>query len=167
MRSLFFVGSKLLGIYFFYWGLSSLPGMLAYIGSSSPEPVDKLTLIYSAVSILILFVFSFFLIFRASWLADVVKLTPEPSDAIRLSANAALRVGIVLIGVYVFATDIGPLIRAFYAQAMLNRMRESFAATHPRGLIFSRELVAPGVTLIFALFLVFGSKRIAKLISKL
>jgi hypothetical protein len=45
-------------------------------------------------------------------------------------------------------------------------MRESFAATQPRGLSFSRDVIAPGVTIIFALFLVFGSKRIAKLIRK-
>ena len=167
MRSLFFVGSKLLGIYFFYWGLKSLLWMISFIGSASSEPVDKWTLIYSAVSMLILFVFSFFLVFRAPWLADVLKLVPEPSDAQRLSGNTVLRVGIVLIGIYVFAIHIGDLIKAFYVQAMLNSIGNSFVATQPRGLSFSRDVIAPGVTIIFALFLVFGSKRISRLISKL
>ena len=141
--------------------------MIVFVGSSSTEPVDNWTLIYSAVSMIILFVFSFLLVFRAPWLADFVKLTPEPSDAQRLSGNAALRVGIVLIGIYVFATHIGGLIKAFYVQAMLNTIGNGFAATHPRGLTFSRDVIAPGVTAILALFLVLGSKRIAKLISKL
>ena len=40
MRSLFLVGSKLLDIYFFYWGLSGLLGMLAFAGSSFSGPQE-------------------------------------------------------------------------------------------------------------------------------
>ena len=104
MRKYFVIGGKLLGVYLLYSSMTMLFGTLSYIVTffnSQSDPFGKIALISSVVSLIILLIFSFVLLFRTDWLADLVKLDEESEDSLKIKSEFILRGGIVLIGLYV------------------------------------------------------------------
>lgn len=169
MRSMFFVGCKLLGLYFLYWGINYLISLIPTIGAykSVMEIPDDSISIYVTVIIsnLIIFGFAYGLLFRTEWLARILKIEPEYTETSLISGNEVLRIGIILMGIFLITTRVGRIIWVFYEQNIVNE-RTSIAATYPKGLMFTKDLLEPGITIVVSLILVFGSRFLAKLIYK-
>lgn len=168
MRSLFSVGGRLLGIYFTYYGLSNLFSIVILLVSPSPDfpQVGKAAIIYSSISTIILLSISFLLIFYTEFLADISRLKDESVNYQAFPTKDALQAGVVLIGIYIFTTNIGEVISAIQKQILTKRMGEDLGATYPPSLNFTGDIVEPGVTIVFALFLIFGSKIFTKLVGR-
>jgi hypothetical protein len=169
MRKYFVIGGKLLGVYLLYLSLTMLFGSLSYIVTffnPQSDPFRKIVIINSLVSLIILLIFSFVLLFRTEWLADLVKLDKESEDFLKIKSEIILRGGIVLIGLYVFATNIGRFISTIYLQFAEANMGIDPVGTVPRGITASKDLITIGITIAFSLFLIFGSGIIEKIVQR-
>ena len=169
MRKYFVIGGKLLGVYLLYSSLTMLFGTISYIVisfNSQSDPFGKIAMISSVVSLIILLIFSFVLLFRTDWLADLVKLDEESEDFLKIKSEFILRGGIVLIGLYIFATNIGRFISTIYFQFAEANMGIDPVGTVPRGITSSKDLITFGITIAFSLFLIFGSGIIEKIVQR-
>ena len=174
MREWFIVGSKLLGIYFLYWALTTLPQSIAIGMSSFSESVilDKwpsnLAIFLSSISAtIVMIIFAFVLLFKTNWLADTLKVTRQSHNSETQYSAGMLQTGISLIGIYIFCTKIGSLIQAYMENRAVSRMLSPFIATQPEGLSWSQKYSGPIATLAISLFLIFGSKYIADFLTKI
>ncbi len=172
MREWFIVGAKLLGVYFLFNALTLIVGSTGLVASFAhsresvmgPSSID--IFLVSCFTIVASLGFAYILIFQTDWLADRLKLA-EPSQPMPVGmAGDGLQTGIILIGIYVFCTRIGSLAHAVMTNLAENNMGASFAATQPNGLTFSMNFIPPLVTLLFSLFLMFGSGKIAAFLVK-
>ena len=167
MRTWFIVGSKLMGIYFLYLALTNLPPSISFALSifsnrSIIEGLPILAVFSSVFSGLVMLVFAFALLFKTEFVAAILSISDDnlPIEKSNLSA------GIILIGIYIFCTKIGVLANIFAVNQGANKFREPFAATQPQGLAFSLDYIAPGVTLLASLGLIFGAKHISAFLEK-
>lgn len=172
MREWFIVCAKLLGIYYLYIVLTSTvssTGLIAYIAHSRESIMDSSSadiFLVSCFTIVASLGFAYILIFQTGWLADRFKLSDLSQPTSGSTAGSKLQMGIILIGVYVFCTHIGSLAHAVATNLAENNMRAAIGATQPNGLTFSRDFISPVVTLLFSLFLIFGSGKIAAFLEK-
>jgi hypothetical protein len=170
MRDTFIVGAKLLGVYLVYWLLFNLLSLLAVVVMAIWESRLAVLTIFSILaylfSIAVLIIFSYILLFKTEWLSNIVGLRDDRSHALEFSMDAVLRAGIILIGVYIFSTRIGGLVKEIYNLLAVENVGGDIAASQPAGLRFSRDLITPGVTVAFSLLLVFGSKYLVKMIDR-
>ncbi|MEJ2193175.1 MAG: hypothetical protein P8Y39_12700, partial [Nitrospirota bacterium] len=170
MRDTFIVGAKLLGVYLVYWLLFNVLGLVAVVVTASGKAeLSGLTIPWMLAylsSIIVLIAFSSILLFKTEWLSNIVGLGHDGSDALEISMDAVLRAGIILIGVYIFSTRIGGLVKVLYNLLAVENVGGDIAASQPAGLRFSRDLITPGVTVAFSLLLMFGSKYLVKMIDR-
>ncbi|MEJ2183661.1 MAG: hypothetical protein P8Y66_09065 [Nitrospirota bacterium] len=170
MRDTFIVGAKLLGVYLVYWLLFNLLSLLAVVVMAIWESRLAVLTIFSILaylfSIAVLIIFSYILLFKTEWLSNIVGLRDDRSHALEFSMDAVLRAGIILIGVYIFSTRIGGLVKVLYNLLAVENVGGDIAASQPAGLRFSRDLITPGVTVAFSLLLMFGSKYLVKMIDR-
>jgi hypothetical protein len=170
MRDTFIAGSKLLGIYFLYHALTTLPPTIGMVlatlsaGSSSYQVLPILSLLAGIFSGLVMIAFAFALLFKTELIASKLNISGvcQPSA----QKGDKLEPGIILIGIYIFCTKVGWLAEVFAKNQWANKIRNPFAATQPQGLSFSSDYIAPCVTLIAALLLIFGAKHITAFLTK-
>ena len=107
MHPLFSTAAKLLGLYLFFQ-------MLLYIAPLTlvaPEPPTPL--LAQLLMVILPLAFSLFLIFGTERLARLVRAPAGPPE-LKVESAVALRWGIVLIGIFVLTTRLGPAIQALY-----------------------------------------------------
>ncbi len=171
MRGLFIAGSKLMGIYFLYWALTTLPGSIMVSTSLFSKSViinegpSNLAFFLASISSgLVMIAFAYALLFKTELIADKLNITE--GDQTKSTSGANLEAGITLIGIYLFATEVGTLANIFATAQRANRITDPFAASQPQGLSFSSKLIEPGVTIIVSLCLIFGAQYIAAFLTK-
>lgn len=171
MRNWFIVGSKLLGIYFLYWALTSLPGSIMLSMSLFSKsvilnegPSNLAIFLASISSSLVMIAFAYALLFKSELIADKLNIADSFEPDTQHGGN--LQSGIILIGIYIFTTEVGRLANIFATAQRANRITDPFAASQPQGLTFSSKLVEPGVTIIVSLCLIFGAQYIAAFLTK-
>ncbi len=173
MREWFIVGAKLLGVYYLYSVLTLIvgsTGLIAFIAHSRESIIGSSSadiFLVSCFTIVASLGFAYTLIFQTNWLADRFKLADLTQPTPGSMAGSKLQMGIILIGIYVFCTRIGSLAHAVVTNLAENNMRAAFGTTQPNGLTFSRDFISPIVTLLFSLFLIFGSGKIAAFLEKI
>ena len=172
MREWFIVGAKLLGLYLLFSTLTlvvSSTGLISYIVRSKESIMGSSSVdifLVSCFTIIASLGFAYILIFQTDWLADRFKLADLSQVTPAGPAGSRLQTGIILIGIYVFCTHIGSLVHVILTNLAENNMRAVFAATQPNGLTFSPSFISPIATLLFSLFLIFGSRKIAAFLEK-
>jgi hypothetical protein len=173
MREWFIVGSKLLGIYFLYLALSTLPPYIVMAMSSfsssiilNEGPSNLKILLASISSGFVMIAFAIVLLFKNDWIADILKITAQMHESKNQLKASNLHTGITLIGIYIFCTRSGALFRAYAESRRVDRMFSPFLATQPEGLPFSPSFVEPVATLLISLLLIFGSRHIAAFLTK-
>ena len=163
MRVYFIVGAKLLGIYILYLSLLTIFAVIAsfiiFLQSSS-DPFAMITMVSSAGSLSILLTISAILLFKTDRLAGILKL---PEDA-EHELNLSLRTGIILIGIYIFSTNIGRFLTTIYIQLKHSKKGCSTLGTVPHGLTVSKDLITGGITIGFSIALIFGSRFIENMV---
>jgi hypothetical protein len=100
----FSVAAKLVGIYFLYLSVLHVSSALAMDGP--PLAPVLLQLVAGAVAAAV----ALLLIFRTALVASVVGIVDDAPRYTEGDPDAALRTGLVLIGVFVFVTRIGQLL---------------------------------------------------------
>jgi hypothetical protein len=172
MRDWFVVGCKLLGLFFLYYAFASILGSIGLIvsivangsnslGSSTPD-----MFLITTFSIIANIIFALSLIYKTEWLADKFRLSGRLQDLSISPGSYILQPGIILIGIYIFCTYFGRLVHAIVSNLCESNMASVFAASQPKGLTFSLDFIAPVVTLVFSLLLIFYSKSIAEFLEK-
>lgn len=172
MRDWFIVGSKLLGLYFLYTVIITtlnssgvFLSLLTFSDSFLPKEDSKAALLITALTIAAEIASALPLLFKAEWIADKLRL-PSAHTASFRSEKEILHPGIILIGIYIFAVQIGRLARVFALSRATLRAASPFAATQPAGLSFSRDFIDPGITIIISLCLIFGAKYITTFLAR-
>ena len=137
----------------------------------APEIFGLLTFEYYEANIFLAFVVAFvffvavflwkFPLFIAS---KLLSFGPDEQQSTNLSESSALRIGLILLGVYLFYWAVSD---SFFWAYMLMGQREILGhplelGTQEQAMIFSTI-----VELVFSVFLLVGSKRIAKFLSGL
>ncbi|WDP90000.1 MAG: hypothetical protein HUN04_09880 [Desulfobacter sp.] len=166
MKSYFVVGAKILGIYLVYLGLLNLFQIvtaLMVFYSASSEPFPMLTLVSSTGSLILLLIFSMFLLFKTDSVASFLKVRevhegPHP--------QLSIQTGIILIGIFIFSTRIGSFLANLYIQTKEANAGISGMGTCPNGPVLSKDLLISTITIIFSLILILGSSGIENVISK-
>ena len=165
MRVYFIVGAKLLGIYILYLSLLTIFSVIAsfiiFLQSSS-DPFAMITMVSSAGSLSILLALSAVLLLKTDRLAGILKL---PEDA-EHELNVSLRTGIILIGIYIFSTNIGRFLTTLYIQLKESDLGRETLGAIPHGLTVSKDLITGGITIGFSIVLIFGSRFIENLVKQ-
>lgn len=105
MRTVFSVASKLLGVFITYLGIMYVIAAFA-LRDGPPGPVSL-----QLLSALVAFVFGFVLAFRTDRLADLLGVNSEVSSSFgAFEGRAALRTGVILVGLYIFVTRVGSVL---------------------------------------------------------
>jgi hypothetical protein len=171
MREWFIVGSKLLGIYFLYWALTSLPSSFMLASSLFSEsviidrgPSNIVIFLAATLSNVVMIAFAIVLLFKTDLLAD--KLNIPMGSIVNGRKQDKLEPGIILIGIYLFCTKIGVLSEVFVTNIRESNAGNPFAATQPQGLTWSSKYIAPGVTVIAALLMIVGAKYITAFLTR-
>ncbi|MCP3933220.1 MAG: hypothetical protein GY705_29470 [Bacteroidetes bacterium] len=167
MKSYFLVGAKILGIYLFYLCLLNLFQVIIalIVFSSNPsEPFSMPTLATSTTSLIILLILSVFLLIKTDRVASILKIQDDELDS---NHKISIQSGIILIGIYIFSSRIGSLLANLYIQIKEANAGMDGLGTYPKSPIFSKDLLVASFTIIFSLFLIFGSATLVNLIKKL
>jgi hypothetical protein len=166
MKTYFLVGAKLLGIYLFYLCLLNLFQVviaLISFSSGSSEPFSIMALTSSTASLIIILVLSILLLVKTDNVASILKI---PDDEFNSNQKISIRSGIILIGIYVFSSRIGSFIGYLYIQIKEANAGMEGLGTYPKSPVLSKDLLIASITIIFSLFLIFGSAAIEALIMK-
>lgn len=164
MRNLFIVGAKLLGIYWFIMASLSLISTIGFI-QHSLWPII-ITFILSAI---IQFIFSYFLLFKTHNIACLLKLEEKEIPLKNLSSNSFLQIGIILIGLYIFTTNISNFLKSFFFYTQPDYLTKTFNINIPEAMNqYTRllSLIITFVPIVISLILIFKSQTIVKLISR-
>jgi hypothetical protein len=160
MKNYFLIGAKILGLYLAFRSLLTFFQAIAALivfSSSSSEPFAVLSLVSSGGALIILLFLSFILLFKTEKIASILKIEDSLSDT---GNKLSIQTGIILIGLYIFSTNIGGFFASIYFQFQEANAGRDPIGTSPKGLTISEDLVSVGVTIIFSVFLIFGSKVI-------
>lgn len=166
MKSYFLIGAKILGIYLSYLCLLNLFQTIAALivfSSSSSESYSTLTLVSSTGALLILLILSILLLFKTEKVASILKVH---EDQPILTQQVSVQTGIILIGVYIFSTNIGQFLGTLYFQLKEANAGRNPVGSYPHELTFSKDLMIVSITIVFSIFLIFGSKMIEKFINR-
>ncbi len=154
MKGLFIILAKLLGLLLLYWGLSALSSILTITAHSETTRefynVGQRVLQYASLILFLLVSLgmAFLLLLRTEWIADKLNVKSYEALHIPLSSALVLRVGMKIIGIFIFVSHIQSLFRAFENLRML-------------GSIF-----APVLQLTLALLLVLRTDMVINFINK-
>ena len=121
MKQVFSIGTKLLGVYFIFLAASSLFGILAslislyssqdYFALQGTETVARTTSVLFLATIFQL-VFGLLALLKTELFIQLADLPEETMPA--LDAQSIFRIGIMLIGVFIFVENIGFVINDFF-----------------------------------------------------
>ncbi|MCP3942843.1 MAG: hypothetical protein GY710_15340 [Desulfobacteraceae bacterium] len=164
MKSYFLIGAKILGIYLFYLCLLNLFAFVAGLivfASSPSRPFSILTMVSSTGSLVILLTLSILLLLKTDKVASILGVKEDQAVSKRV---LNVQAGTILIGIFIFSTNIGGFLSMLYFQLKEVNAGMDPIGTMPKGLIFSKDLLTVTLTIIFSLFLIFGSKMIDKII---
>ena len=164
MRNLFIVGAKLLGIYWFIMASLSLISTIGFI-QHSLWPII-ITFILSAI---VQFVFSYLLLFKTHNIACLLKLEEKEIPLKNLSSNSFLQIGIILIGLYIFTTNISNFLKSFFFYTQPDYLTKTFNINIPEAMnqyTHLLSLIITFVPIVISLILIFKSQTIVKLISR-
>ena len=164
MRNLFIVGAKLLGIYWFIMALLSLISMIQFIQHSL-----WLVMIAFILSAIVQFIFSYLLLFKTHNIACLLKLEEKEIALRNLSSKSFLQIGITLIGLYIFTTNISNFLKSFFFYTHPDYLTKTFNINIPGVMnqyIRLLYLIINFMPIVISLILIFKSQAIAKLISK-
>jgi len=164
MRNLFIVGAKLLGIYWFIMASLSLISTIGFI-QHSLWPI-MITFILSAI---VQFVFSYLLLFKTHNIACLLKLEEKEIPLKNLSSNSFLQIGIILIGLYIFTTNISNFLKSFFFYTQPDYLTKTFNINIPEAMnqyTHLLSLIITFVPIVISLILIFKSQTIVKLISR-
>ena len=167
MKSYFLIGAKILGIYIFYLCLLNLFQTftaLIVFSSDSTESFSILTIVSSTGTLIILLILSMLLLFKTEWIASLLKIKEDRSVPAK---RVSIQTGIILIGIYIFSTNIGHFLFTLYFQIKEANAGRDPIGTFPTGPTISKDLITVSITICFSIFLIFGSKMIENLILKL
>ncbi len=170
MRDWFIVGCKLLGVYFLYLALASALSSIGFLVSASQGTFvgtsKKEIMVTSAIGIISEIACAIPLLFKTEWIADSLKLSGRLHTAPNHHGADTLQSGITLLGIYVFCTKLGGLVKVFALSRETVDMGTPFAATQPASLRFSADFIEPGITILISLCLIFGSKYITAFLTR-
>jgi len=167
MRVYFIVGAKLLGIYILYLSLlnfiSTIASLIIFLKSSSDNIAISM-IMSSTGALVILLTMSAVLLLKTDWLADILKFPEHAEGESNIKSTLSLRTGVILIGIYIFSTNIGRFLSTIYIQLKESNLGRDTMGTIPHGLYVSEALITGGVTLGFSIALIFGSKFVEYLV---
>ena len=146
MRDLFNVLAKILGLFFLFTAITFLSLVFQSGGHCNPQ-------ISAFVSPLLAFLLSFILIIKTDWVSRIARVEQSTGTHIG-SSGELLETGIALLGLYVFTTHLAGVVRTLAVLSANPVYRSTFDFRN------SIEIV----TLVVALILIFGAKRIANFI---
>jgi len=122
MRKLFIVLSKVLGVFFIYIAILSIPGVIVIStfqshGESFYRPASGLLglgLAKAWLSLVLSFVFALFLLFKTEVVADYLNIKDDDSEFSHPDAVELLDIGLVLVAVFILVTAFPNLVRVIY-----------------------------------------------------
>lgn len=167
MQSLFIVASKILGILFAYWFLTGLTGVVTSIAHI--ENFGGFIVFRVVFSLIVTFIFAWLLLLRTNSLANYLGLHDNTPFSTNLSSDSIMKIGIILIGLYVFASKVGTFINDLFNYIQKIKAPRSvfapnwFATTN--GIVSTMEIIMQGLVIIFSLFLLFNSSKILAIIN--
>ncbi|MFH0964388.1 MAG: hypothetical protein V2A58_10300 [Planctomycetota bacterium] len=125
MRATFVVGATLLGVFVLYEVIRELPIALAAIAAlpSTGSEYAFWNILAFGLRQFIGLVLCVFLVLRAGWIADRLKLRDEPAGEASRCPEMYLRMGIVLVGLYV-ALSMVPLLGKLLLEAYAYRAEQ-------------------------------------------
>ena len=112
MRSLFIVASKILGILFAYWFLTGLVGVVTSI--EHIEQFGGFVVFRVVFSLLVTFIFAWLLLVRTNSMPDYLRLHDDAPFSTNLSSDSIMKIGVILIGIYVFSAKVGSFLSFIY-----------------------------------------------------
>jgi len=173
MHSIFIVLSKLLGIVFFYWGIPNLiqtivfiPNVFSTVGIRIlGEPTIISNLFCSAFAFCVGLLF----FFRTEKVASFLGIERNENEATSISNENILKIGIILIGIFVFVENICPMIRFMVFRGTILHFGKSLSMFGYDAAFITREtsiieLVVRSIPLIVSLIFIFAAHSIANLV---
>lgn len=164
MRNLFSVLSKILGLFFLCSAISNFLLILTtfsiYISSSFDDNFTFSIFSYSGLMIGQLLSF-YILTIKTDKISEILRITNEEID--QLNVFSILQPGIILLGIYLFTTNISNFINHLYI--FLNQITGSkdILLTNMSGVItFFSQLIKIGI----AASLIFNSEKISSILNK-
>ena len=122
MKNLFIVGSKLLGIICVYWALITIPQIVfaTALLSDKPSPPGsvppEVAILIALIAVLASILLAILLLFKTDRLAQFLKIPSDTTLASAANSELIIRVGLVLIGIYILIDAI-PVITRFIIES--------------------------------------------------
>ena len=167
MRPFFITGCKLLGIFAIYWTFITIPkvsgGLWAAIDAARRGSTDAFLfyryLFESIFLFLISLSFACLLIFRTDWLANRLSVI-EKSDDEKYNYASLLKIGIILLGLYIFLINIPSVVVIIYE--LTKYTDYDFTNTS----VYIGRVIYLFVTIVLSILIVLKSDTIVRLIHK-
>jgi len=153
MKALFAVLAKLLGLLLLCWAICMIPQIAIGAGNFAYPPTTErqtITMLFYLALVVVPFAATLFLgwlaTFRTNLLARLLKVDEQASPITLPEPRVLLRIGVILIGLYVLVTALPQLVRALWRVAYFVAGQSS-----PRSLA---NIAAATVQITLSLFLV-------------
>jgi hypothetical protein len=110
------------------------------------------------------------LLFKSAPLADYLGLRESMPVSTSISHDSALRLGVILIGIYVFTSRVGEFLNLMFDY--VNRIKGTRSVFAPywiattEGVVSTLHILLQTLFILLPLFLVFESARIVKMIKR-
>jgi len=161
MRNIFLAGAKLLGILGLYWAILIIPQIGFFLGIQNPinEEYYSISWIFSGIFLyfLLSLVFGLILIFRTEKIANMLKIKEGEEQEFKPNADNMLRIGIILVGIFLLASAIPKLAKTIFGMA-----RSLSGLTS----IYSSELISSILQICLGVWLSLSSSKVIHFITK-
>lgn len=162
MRNLFLVGAKLLGIFFFFWAITAfsqvISGLAAFRYTAETEHAGIWPYVAALIfSFLLNLGLGIILVFSTEKIADILKIPDAASDT-AATFSQYVRIGIVLIGVYILSVA-APDVIGSLAQIKLGGVL-------PFSYANENNFISSVIKLVVGFWFVIGPGQIVNLITK-
>ena len=161
MRNLFLVGAKLLGMLGLYWTILIIPQIGFLLGANAQMNEDNFSGAWMFSGLLLYFLlslaFGLILIFRTEKVADLLRIKKAEVQEIKPKTDDMLRIGIILVGIFLLASAIPKLTKTIFvmAQSLSGLMS-----------IYSSDLISSILQICLGEWLSFSSSKVIHIISK-
>jgi hypothetical protein len=177
MYPLFITAAKLMGVLFFYWGLANvIQSVISVPYILNPDYELRIlgipTLIGNLLYAILTLSLGFLFIFKTENVASFLKIEKDNNITANWSKEDILKNGIILIGLFIFIQEIGPLLRliALKTSALESDKAISLLGTQARFMARQTsliELASQAVPVIFSLVCILGARQIVKFVNAL
>ena len=103
-------------------------------------------------------------------MADYLRLHDDAPFSTNLSSDSIMKIGVILIGIYVFSARVGSFLSFIYKYVEKIKVPRSIFAPNwistTEGIISTLDVIIQGLVIIFSLFLVFESSKVVNFIKK-